>query len=60
MANLGIMVRLWWVVAGKRCVWLVGVGGGNVCKTSLKTQKNATIDRNGLQWLFLQRSKTSQ
>ena len=28
VANLGIMVRLWWVVAGKRCVWLVGVGGG--------------------------------
>ena len=25
MADLGFVVRLWWVVASKRCVWLVGV-----------------------------------
>ena len=25
MADLDFVVRLWWVVAGKRCVWLVGV-----------------------------------
>ena len=25
MADLGFVVRLWWVVASKRCEWLVGV-----------------------------------
>ena len=25
VADLGFVVRLWWVVASKRCVWLVGV-----------------------------------
>ena len=28
---MGFVVRLWWVVASKRCVWLVGVGGGRGC-----------------------------
>ena len=25
VADLGFVVRLWWVVASKRCVWLVGM-----------------------------------
>ena len=25
VADLGFVVRLWWVVASKRCIWLVGV-----------------------------------
>ena len=25
VADLGFVIRLWWVMAGKRCVWLVGV-----------------------------------